>query len=620
MFAPPAVEASRRQDGAMILRSSHRLESYPRCLGEYLEYWATNAPARPFLVERSAGGDWQGLTYRETLDQVVRVATWLLERNLSAARPVAVLSENSLEHAVLTLACLHVGVPVAPISPSYSLMSKDFAKLSNIIRMLGPGVIYVSDPARFGAALSAVRELHDAEVVVGGKGPRSDALSFDQLTLSSNLSAVERAFAAVTPDTIAKFMFTSGSTDEPKGVINTQRMLCSNQEAIAKVWPFIADAPVLVDWLPWHHTFGGNHNFNMMLRNGGTLYIDAGRPMPGSFDTTIANLRDIAPTVYFNVPRAYDFLVRELRADATLRKRFFSRLRLIFYAAASLPQNLWEALETLAIEAVGHKLPMVSSWGATETAPAATTCHYQAGRSGVIGVPIPGCELKLVPHGDKLEARVRGPNVTPGYWKQPELTARFFDGEGYFTTGDAVRFVDRTRPERGLFFDGRLGEDFKLSTATWVHVGALRVRAIAALDPVAQDIVVTGHDRDDVGFLIFPNVEACRLLCSDLPGDAPLDQVFRHAAVRRRVAAGLAALAEAGIGSSTFAKRALLMTEPASLDAGEITDKGYVNQRNVLLRRWALIEVLYRSPTDARVVTLERPKIALVDAGRSESQ
>lgn len=617
MFAAPAVETSRTQDGALILRSAHRLEKYPRCIGEYLQYWATNEPARPFLLERSTQGGWQSLTYGETLDKVLRVATWFLEQQLSVERPVVILSENSLEHAVLMLAGLHVGIPVASISPSYSLVSKDFANLSEVIRTLCPGVVYAADPARFAAALAAIRELHDGQIVVGGRGPCSeDALPFDTLALSSNAGAVERAFAAVTPDTIAKFMFTSGSTDAPKGVINTQRMLCSNQEAIARVWPFIAETPVLVDWLPWHHTFGGNHNFNMMLRNGGTLYIDAGRPVPGQFDTTLSNLRDIAPTVYFNVPRAYDFLVRELRSDAALRERFFSRLRLIFYAAAALPQNLWEALEALALETLGHKLPMVSSWGATETAPAATTCHYQASRSGVIGVPIPGCEVKLVPHGDKLEARVRGPNVTPGYWKHPELTARFFDAEGYFTTGDAVRFLDPARPERGLLFDGRLGEDFKLSTATWVRVGALRVKAIAALDPIAQDIVVTGHDRDDVGFLIFPNVEACRLLCSDLRGDAPLDQVLRHPEIRRRVAAGLAALADAGIGSSTFARRALLLPEPPSLDAGEITDKGYINQRAVLLRRWVSIEVLYRSPTDARVITLERPPTSRFDATR----
>jgi feruloyl-CoA synthase len=412
-------------------------------------------------------------------------------------------------------------------------------------------------------------------------------------------------------------MFTSGSTAEPKAVINTQRMLCSNQQAIAQVWPFINEPQVLVDWLPWHHTFGGNHNFNMILRNGGTLYIDAGRPLPGQFEVTLANLREIAPTIYLNVPRAYGMLVAELRNDAGLRRHFFSRLQLLFYAAAGLPQNLWDALEALALETRGRKLPMVSSWGSTETAPAATSCHFQAERSGVIGLPIPGCELKLVPSGEQLEARVRGPNVTPGYWQEPELTAASFDEEGYFKIGDAVRFVDPTQPERGLLFAGRLGEDFKLSTATWVRVGALRLNAIAALAPVAQDIVIAGHDRDQIGFLIFPNVDACRSLCGDLPADAELARVLLHPLVRARVSEGLSLLAQAGGGSSTHATRALLMVEPASIDAGEITDKGYINQRAVLQRRADLVEALYQTSVDPSVITLARPALPFAHGARS---
>jgi feruloyl-CoA synthase len=370
---------------------------------------------------------------------------------------------------------------------------------------------------------------------------------------------------------------------------------------------------VLVDWLPWHHTFGGNHNFNMVLRNGGTLYIDSGRPTAGDFERTLANLREVAPTLYFNVPRAYDLLVSALSDDALLREHFFSRLQLIFYAAASLPQNLWEALEALAVRTLGRRVPMVSGWGSTETAPAATNCHFQADRSGVIGVPLPGCELKLVPSGEKLEARVRGPNVTPGYWKKPALTARFFDEEGYLETGDAVRFVDARHPERGLLFDGRLAEDFKLSTGTWVHVGALRLSALAALSPIAQDIVVAGQDRDEVGFLIFPNLAGCRSLCAELGKDAGVAEVLRHPAVRARVVAGLTALSRAGGGgSSTCARRALLLSDLPSIDAGEVTDKGYINQRVVLTRRARLVEALYRTPLDASVLTLPRsdPPIA----------
>ena len=605
MFAPPAVEMEHRADGTTLLRSRHELGPFARCLGEFLEHWADTTPDRPFLLERAQGA-WRGVTYAEARERVRRIATWLLRQRLSSERPVAILSDNSVEHALLSLAAMHVGIPVAPVSPAYSLMSKDFGKLKTVLASIQPGVIYVADAARFAPALAAVAGLHDAQLVVGtGSEVPAGALSFQALLVDPDQAAVERAFAAVGPDTIAKLLFTSGSTGEPKGVINTQRMMCANQQAMAQVWPFIEQTPpVIVDWLPWNHTFGGNHNFNMILRNGGTLYLDGGRPMPGLFEQTVANLREVGPTVYFNVPRGYDMLVAALRADEALRRSFFSRLQMIFYAAAALPQHLWEALEELSVQTLGRKVPMVSSWGLTETAPAVTSCHFQADRSGVIGVPLPGCEVKLVKNGDKLEIRVRGPNVTPGYWKEPELTAKSFDEEGFYVTGDAIRFVDPERPDRGLLFDGRVAEDFKLSTATWVNVGSVRVKGIGALAPVAQDIVVTGHDRDYIGFLIFPNVAGCRSLCPDLPADAPIGQVLAHPAVRTRVAEGLAALRAEGGGSSTYAARALLMAEPPSIDAGEITDKGYINQRAVLTRRQALVELLYREPADPSVILL----------------
>jgi feruloyl-CoA synthase len=600
--------AIERSSEGVLLRSRYALGASARCTGEFLEHWASSAPDRPFLLERSAAGDWCGLSYGEMLDQVRRVGAFLLQRDLCAERPVCILSENSVEHGLLMMACQHVGVPVAPISPAYSLLSKDFAKLKSIVRTLNPGLLYVSRPERFASALAAIKDLHDGTLVVGGDSvPGQGALAFDSLKAARDDASVERAFAAISPDTIAKLMFTSGSTGEPKGVINTQRMLCSNQQAIAQIWPFLGQTRViLLDWLPWHHTFGGNHNFNMVLRNGGTLYIDRGRPLPGQFEESLANLSEVAPTLALNVPRAYDLLVVALRQDAALRERFFSRLELIFYAGAALPEHLWQALQALAVETLGHEVPMISSWGLTETAPMATTCHFLPQRSGVVGLPIPGCELKLVPNGDKLEARVRGPNVTPGYWKHPELAESAFDREGFFKTGDALRFVDSEHPERGLLFDGRIAEDFKLSTATWVNAGALRLEAIAVLAPVAQDVVVAGHDRDEIGFLIFPNLGACRRLCSDLPDDAPPGRVLEHPAVRACVQAGLVALERAGTGSSTCARRALLMDEPPSIDAGEITDKGYINQRAVLVRRAALVETLYREPMDARVIAPPR--------------
>jgi feruloyl-CoA synthase len=554
-------------------------------------------------MERGRDGAWRGVTYREALEQARRIGTWLLERNLSPERPVVTLSENSVEHGLLLLACLYVGVPIAPISPAYALVSKDFGKLKHIVETLRPGVLYVSDQARFAPALAAVRDLHDARLV-SGRGDGERAIPIAALGSKVDLAAVGDAFARVSPDTIAKLLFTSGSTDEPKAVINTHRMLCANQQAIRQLWPFLEEPPLLVDWLPWHHTFGGNHNFNLTLCNGGTLYIDTGRPVPGEFQTTLANLREIAPTVVFNVPRAYDLLAGALRGDLELRKRFFGSVRLIFYAAAALPQHVWEGLRALALQTLGREVPMVSSWGLTETAPAATSCHYRAERAGVVGLPIPGCELKLVKSGETLEARVRGPHVTPGYWKEPALTAAAFDEEGYFKTGDAMRFVDAGRPEEGLFFDGRLGENFKLGTGTWVHVCARRLKALAALAPVAQDLVVTGHDRHELGLLVFPNLSACRAV-SELGEDAAPGKVLEHPAVRARLAAGLGALARDRSGSSTHATRALFLLEPPSIDAGEITDKGYINQRAVLTRRAAWVERLHAVPADPGVVTLD---------------
>jgi len=398
----------------------------------------------------------------------------------------------------------------------------------------------------------------------------------------------------VTPDTIAKFLFTSGSTGTPKAVINTQRMLTSSQQAKAQTWTFLEQSSeelVILDWLPWSHTFGANHNFNLVLRNGGTLYIDGGKPAPGLFATSLANLRSVVPTVYFNVPRGFDMLIAALRTDDELRRKFFEGTRFAFYAGAALPQNLWDALEELSLATVGRKLPMVSAWGSTETSPLATDCHFLAKRSGNIGVPIPGTELKLVPSGDKLEVRVRGPNVTPGYWKAPELTAQAFDDEGFYKIGDAVTFADPARPDLGLFFDGRVAEDFKLNSGTWVSVGTLRVAGIAALAPLAQDIVVAGHGRDEVRFLVFPSLAACRSLAG-LPESADPREVITHPAVRSAIGQGLARLKAQGGHSSGYATRALLLAEPASVDGGEITDKGYINQRAVLTRRAAAVAVL----------------------------
>ncbi len=590
LFAPPRAVTARRADGSVILKSPVALDTPARCVGDWLEHTAQRQPDRIFLAERAnASLPWTTISYGEALQKVRSLASWMLSRNMSAERPMMILSDNSIAHALLTLAAMHAGVPAAPISPAYSLVSKDFDKLKSMTGLLDPGAIYVSDAAMFAPALAAIAPLHSAVVVASETRDAQGVVPFASLAATPVTDEAARAFARIDADTIAKFLFTSGSTGAPKAVINTQRMLTSSQAAKAQVWPFLTRTDlVMLDWLPWSHTFGANHNFNMVLRHGGTLYIDGGKPLPNLFATSLANLRAVMPTVYFNVPRGIDMLIGALRDDDELCQRFFRDVKLVFYAGAALPQNLWEALEQLSVKTVGRAIPMVSAWGSTETAPLATDCHFQAKRSGNIGVPVPGTEIKLVPSGDKLEVRVRGPNVTPGYWKAPDKTAAAFDDEGFYLIGDAVTFADPDRPELGLFFDGRVSEDFKLMSGTWVNVGTLRVAGIAALAPLAQDIVVCGHGADDVRFLVFPNIAACRALAG-LPDSASVDDVLAHPSVRDGIARGLMKLKAQGGGSSAFATRALLLAEPPSVDGGEITDKGYINQRAVLSRRSDLV-------------------------------
>ena len=563
-FAAAKVELEKRADGAMLLRSPQKLGSYARCVTEWLVQWSDNAPDRIFLAER-VGDRWKKLSYRETYGAVRRIAQGLLDRGLGPERPVAILSDNSVDHALLALGAMHVGIPVAPVSPAYSLMSKDFGKLKYIFDLVRPGLVYAADAQKFAPALAAV-------------GAKSVAVA--ELLETNPGSTQEREFAKVKGETVAKILFTSGSTGIPKGVINTHRMLCANQQMLAQAWPFVEDrAPVIVDWLPWNHTFGGNHNFNLVLRNGGTIYVDGGKPVPGLVETTARNLKEIAPTMYFNVPRGYDLLLPFLEKDLELRRNFFRDLDVLFYAAAALPQNLWERLKKLSKEEGNTRLAMLSAWGSTETAPLATSVHFHMERAGVIGLPVAGCELKLVPAAGKLEVRVRGPNVTPGYYKRPDLTEAMFDDEGFYRIGDAVRFADLSDPAKGIVFDGRVAEDFKLSTGTWVNVGAVRVKLIAAADPLIQDAVITGHDRDEVGALVFLS---------------PATKDMSQPAVQSRLSAALQKLAQEG-GSSTYPARILIMNEPPSIDANEITDKGYINQRAVLERRAALVEKLYAS-------------------------
>ena len=604
LFVDPAVILEARPDGTRLFRSALELPGYARCSGEWLERWAAETPDAILIAERGADGNWVKVTYGQALARAYRIATWLLGQNLSPQRPVLVLSDNGIEHALLMLACLHVGVPISPVSPGNSLLSKDFLKLKANVELLRPGVIFADTIERFMPAINAIAGLHDGVVVAGSRSaPQAGTLPFAELEkVGADDTAVKAAFKAITPDTIAKFLFTSGSVGTPKAVITTQRMMCSNAEMKSIIWPFLnTQKPVICDWLPWSHVFGGSHNFNKVVRFGGSLYIDDGKPLPALLPKTVRNLTDVSPTIYFSVPLAYALLVAELRDNAALRKSFFSRLQIIFYAGAALPQSTWDELERLAVMELGHPVVMLSSWGSTETAPACTDCHFQAVRSGVIGVPIPGTTLKLVPVADKLEVRVKGPNLFPGYWKQPELTAKAYDDEGFYMIGDAVSFVDPARPEQGLLFDGRVAEDFKLLSGTWVHVGSVRVAGISALSPIAQDIVLTGHDRDDIGFLVFPNIGECRRLAG-LGDDAPVATVLAHPTIKERVREGLVRLKQQGGGSSTYPTRAMLMADPPSSEHGELTDKGYINQRAVLTRRADRVLELYSDVPDSSII------------------
>jgi len=602
LLGVPDAVIERKADGTILIRTSEPLGAHHGKLSEPLERWARQTPDRVFLAQRDEGDAWRKLNYAQVLDTVKRIGAALLRRGLSPGRPIALLSGNDIEHALLALAAMYVGIPYAPISPAYSLMSSDFGKLRMILELLTPGMVYASDGAAFGRAIAACVPA-EVEMVVT-RNPPADrrATLFADLIGAEDASGVAAAHTQVTPETIAKFLFTSGSTGTPKAVINTHRMLCSNQAMIASGFRFVAEEPpVVVDWLPWSHTFGSNHNFNMVLTNGGSLYIDDGNPTPPGVPKTARNLREIAPTIYFNVPKGYEALVPHLRADETLRKNFFSRLKVLFYAAAGLNQTTWNDLTELAVATTGERIIFLSSLGSTETAPLALACTWDFEKAGNIGLPCPGVELKLVPNEGKLEARLRGPHIMPGYWRQEQLTREAFDAEGFYKLGDALKFADPDDPLKGLLFDGRIAEDFKLSTGTWVSVGPLRARFIDHFAPYVRDVVLAAPNRDFIGALVFPDVEACRKLAG-LAADATPAEVVAHAKVRETFVELLRKLAAISMGSSTRIERLILMAEPPSMDRGEATDKGSINQRAVLKNRAAVAEQLYAEPRDPAVI------------------
>ena len=602
-FGPADTLVERRADGTVLLRSPHALGPYARCVTEALVRWAAECPDRVFLAERTPAGPWRSVTYAEALASTRGLARALLARGLSAARPLVILSGNDIEHALLGLAAMHVGIPFAPISVPYSLVSKDFEKLRYIFDLLQPGLVFAASGGMFERAIESVVPAATELMVTLDPPTQRPATRFDSLAATAPSAAVDAAHAAITPDTIAKFLFTSGSTGMPKAVINTHRMLCANQRMIAAALPFLTEAPpVLLDWPPWNHTFGGNHDFNLVLFNGGTLTIDEGRPVPGQIEKTVANLKEVSPTFYLNVPKGYEALLPFLERDRALRENFFRNLKLMLYAGAGLSQHVWDELERLAFETTGQRVPMITSLGSTETAPAALFANWVMQGAGNVGLPLPGVELKLVPNGDKLEMRVRGPGITPGYWKHDELTRQAFDDEGYYLMGDALKFADPADPAKGLLFDGRVAEDFKLATGTWVSVGPLRQAIIGAGAPCIQDVVITGHDRDEVAALVFPALDACRALCAGLADDAGAASVLAHPRVRAAIQAALDRVAALGSGSATRVTRALLLEELPSLDLGEATDKGSINQRMVLKHRAHLVEELYLPQASARTL------------------
>ena len=599
--------------GTQYLRADEPLQPFGTRMSDRLAHWARATPDVSFMAQRQrlpdgSLGAWRHLTYAQALHGARCIGQALLERGLSAERPVLILSENSLEHAQLALGCLWAGVPWCPASPPYSLVSQDFGKLRHVMQTLTPGLIWADDGARYGKAIAATAPA-DVEVVLS-RNPDAAALQgrastpLAALLATEPTPAVDAAQAATGPDTILKFLFTSGSTKLPKAVVNTHRMWCANQQQMRQSMPILQDEkPILVDWLPWNHTFGGNHNVGMVLANGGTLYIDEGRPTPALVGETLRNLREIAPTLYFNVPTGFDAIAQAMKTDDVLRRNFLSRVKMFFYAGASLAQPVWESLFESAERELGERVVMTCGFGMTESSPYGLFPTSPDIQAGDLGLPTPAMECKLVPVDGKVELRYRGPNITPGYWRAPEATAEAFDDEGFFRTGDAVAWIDPADPNKGLRFDGRIAEDFKLATGTFVSVGPLRARVTTGGAPYIQDVVLTGLNRGEVGALVFPTA-AVRTL-TDLPPDAPLAEVLRHRAVRARFQSLVTDLSLTATGSANRVARLLLLAEPPSIDKGEITDKGSINQRAVLKERDALVQALYDETPGVDVIKPE---------------
>ena len=589
--APVAVT---EEHGVLHMRSLEPLAELPARLLDRLVHWARVRPEQTFIAARQAGGDWRRVSYREMLDSVRAIAQGLLSYGLSADKPLALLSGNDIEHLQVALGAMYAGIPYCPVSPAYALLSQDFAKLRHVCDLLQPGLVFVSDAAAYQRAIEAVLPAETPLICVRGHVPGRTQASFASLLQTPGGAEADAAFQATGPDSIAKFLFTSGSTKLPKAVITTQRMLCANQQMLLQTFPvFGEEPPVLVDWLPWNHTFGGSHNVGIVLYNGGTFYLDDGKPTVQGFAQTLRNLKEISPTAYLTVPKGWEELVNALEQDAELRECFFARMKLFFFAAAGLSQSIWDRLDRVAEQHCGERIRMMAGLGMTEAAPSCTFTTGPLSMAGYIGLPAPGCEVRLVPVDGKFEGRFRGPHIMPGYWRAPQQTAEVFDEQGFYCSGDAIKLADPQQPQLGLMFDGRIAEDFKLSSGVFVSVGPLRNRAVLDGSPYVQDLVITAPDRECLGALVFPRLYECRRLAG-LGADASDADVLGSAPVRQWFGDWLQRLNRGVTGNASRLEWIALLDEPASIDRGEITDKGSINQRAVLQWRAAKVEALYR--------------------------
>ena len=591
------------QDQILYLQPKEQLKNYPQKLTDRLIHFAQTKPEHIFAAKRNAQGEWIKLNYAETLQRAWHIAQALHNRNLSEQHPLIILSGNDLEHLTLSMAAMLAGVPFSAISPAYSLVSQDFGKLKHVFDVLTPGMVYASDGRAFAKAIAACAPAHIE--VVTNKGIIGDhsCTAFQEL-LDTPVTNVQEHYSTLDEHQIAKFLFTSGSTKMPKAVPTTHLMLTVNQQMLLQTFPeFEETPPVLLDWLSWHHTFGGSHNVGIALYNGGTIYIDDGKPVAGKFDETIRNLKEISPTVYLNVPKGWEELTDALERDAELRERFFAKVKILFFAGAALSEAGWNRLDRIAQQHCGEKIRIMSGLGMTETAP---SCAFTTGprvMAGFIGYPAPGCEIKLVPYGDKLEFCVRGKHVMKGYWRlNADQQSNIFDEEGFFHTGDAVRLVDEQDPTQGLMYDGRIAEDFKLNTGTFVNVGTLRNKVLIQGNLLIQDVCITGSNLNAVGFLIFPKLDACADYAGLSLSEHSAEEILKHPKIQQWFRQFLMHYNKDATGSSNRVSMLYLQTEPPQLDAGEVTDKGNLNQSNILKRRANRIEELYQKQSDNALI------------------